>query len=73
MTLAPSLTAACQATSDLSPDDNNELGEAVGKRGKKGEVPQEKEAEGEEGKRIEGEGKNFKDNLINETDQNVKC
>lgn len=62
MTLAPSLTAACQASSDLSLDGSGP-GEVVGKSGKKGEEQQEKEAGGEEEKGIEGEGENVYINL----------
>lgn len=57
--LAPSLTVACQAIFDLYPE-GSEQGEVVGKRGKKGEEQQEKEAGGEEEKAIEDEGKDFK-------------
>lgn len=56
VTLVLSLTAACQATFALSPE-GSEQGEVVGKRGKRGEEQQEKEAGGEE-KATEAEGKN---------------
>lgn len=59
MTPAPSLIAACQLTSGLSPD-GSDPEEVVGKRGKRGEEQQLKEAGEEEGKEIEGEGKNSK-------------